>query len=63
MAAKMGRPIAGDEPKNRQIAMRATESTVRKLQVCSDLTGKTKTELMEKMVTELYDSLMKMGGQ
>lgn len=44
MSPKTGRPIVGAEPKNKQIALRATESTVRKFQECADITGKTKTE-------------------
>lgn len=47
----------GDEPKNKQIALRATETTVRKFQECSDITGKTKTELLEEMVEKLHNEL------
>lgn len=54
MPPKTGRPIVGAEPKNRQIALRATETTVRKFQECSDATGKTKTELLEEMVASLH---------
>lgn len=54
MPPKTGRPIVGAEPKNRQIALRATETTVRKFQECSDATGKTKTELLEEMVDSLH---------
>ena len=54
MPPKTGRPIVGTEPKNRQIALRATETTVRKFQECSDATGKTKTELLEEMVDSLH---------
>ena len=55
----MGRPIAGSEPKNRQIALRATETTVKQVQKCAEITGKTKTELLEKMVDELHERLTK----
>jgi hypothetical protein len=55
----MGRPIVGSEPKNKQIGLRATESTVKKLQICSEITGKTKTDLLESMVNELYERLTK----
>ncbi len=54
---KMGRPIVGSEPKNKQIALRATETTVKKFQECSDITGKTKTDLLEEMVNELHNRL------
>lgn len=59
MSPRTGRPIVGKEPKNRQIALRATESTVKKFQECSDITGKTKTDLLEEMVSDLHDSLKK----
>lgn len=54
MSPKTGRPIVGDEPKNKQIALRATETTVRKFQECSLITGKTKTDLLEEMVDRLH---------
>ena len=59
MSPKMGRPIVGDEPKNKQIALRATETTVKKFSECSRITGKTKTDLLEEMVNELHDRLTK----
>lgn len=57
MSPKTGRPIVGKEPKNKQIALRATESTVKKFDDCSNMTGKTKTNLLEEMVDNLYDKL------
>ena len=57
MSPKTGRPIAGDEPKNKQIALRAKPSTVEKFTVCSEITGKTKTDLLEEMVDQLYIKL------
>ncbi len=59
MSPRTGRPIAGNEPKNRQIALRATETTVKRFQECSDITGETKTDLLEKMVNELHGKLTK----
>lgn len=56
---RTGRPIVGDEPKDKQIALRATATTVRKFTECSQITGKTKTDLLEEMVNELHDSLTK----
>lgn len=59
MSPKMGRPIVGDEPKNKQIAMRVSQKTVEKFQKCSELLGKTKVKMFEDMVNELYDRLTK----
>lgn len=59
MSPRTGRPIVGSEPKNKQIALRATETTVRKFQECADITGKTKTELLAQMVDELHERLTK----
>lgn len=59
MSPRTGRPIVGKEAKNKQIALRATETTVRKFQECADITGKTKTELLENMVSDLHDRLTK----
>ncbi len=57
MSPRTGRPIAGAEPKNKQIALRATETTVNKFQECADMTGKTKTDLLEEMVEKLHREL------
>lgn len=59
MSPRTGRPIVGNEPKNKQIALRATESTVKKFNECSQISGKTKTDLLEEMVDELHDRLTK----
>lgn len=59
MSPKTGRPIVGSEPKNKQIALRATETTVKKFNECSRITQKTKTDLLEDMVKRLYDDLTK----
>ena len=57
MSPRTGRPISGDEPKCKQISLRATPSTVKKFQECADITGKTKTDLLEEMVNRLYIEL------
>lgn len=57
MTPKTGRPIVGSEPKNKQIALRATESMVNKFQKCAEITGKTKTDLLEDMINDLYERL------
>lgn len=59
MSPRTGRPIIGKEPKNKQIALRITETTRKKFQECSEITGKTKTNLLEEMVDELHDRLTK----
>lgn len=59
MAPRTGRPIVGSEPKNKQIALRATESMVKKFQKCAEMTGKTKTDLLEDMINDLYERLTK----
>lgn len=59
MTPAPGRPIVGAEPKNKQIALRATETTVRKFAECAKATGETKTNLLEKMVDELHKKVCK----
>jgi hypothetical protein len=59
MTPRTGRPIVGSEPKNKQIALRATESMVKKFQKCAEMTGKTKTDLLEDMINDLYERLTK----
>lgn len=59
MSPRTGRPIVGDEPKNKQIALRATETTVRKFDECAKATRKTKTDLLEEMVDELHKKVCK----
>ena len=59
MSPKTGRPIVGSEPKNKQIALRATETTIKKFNACAEITGRTKTDLLEKMVNNLHESLTK----
>lgn len=57
MSPKTGRPIVGNEPKNKQIALRATETTVKKFDECAKITGRTKTDLLEDMVNDLHHEL------
>lgn len=59
MSPRTGRPIVGEEPKNKQIALRATETTVRKFDECAKATRKTKTDLLEQMVDELHKKVCK----
>lgn len=57
MSTKFGRPIVGDEPKDKRVSLRATKSTVEKFSKCSKLTGKTQTTLLEEMVDRLHHEL------
>lgn len=57
MSPRTGRPIVGEEPKNKQIALRVTETTVRKFQECAEITGRTKTDLLEEMIETLHKRL------
>lgn len=58
MSPKYGRPIVGDEPKDKRVSLRATKSTVEKFSQCAELTGKTQTTLLEEMVNRLHRELM-----
>ena len=49
----------GEEPKNKRISLRATETTVKKFQECSEMSKKTQTELLEIMVDGLHKKLTK----
>lgn len=55
----MGRPISGEEPKDKRISMRVSSSTVDKLEKCSEISGKTKVSLIEEMIGDLHDRLTK----
>ncbi len=59
MPKKMGRPISGEEPKDKRISMRVSSSTVDKLEKCSEISGKTKVSLIEEMIDDLHDRLTK----
>ena len=59
MSPRTGRPIVGDEPKNKQIAVRTTETIVKMFSECAEATGKTKTELLEGWIRELHQKVCK----
>lgn len=59
MSPRTGRPIVGHEPKNKRVSLRATETTIKKFQECSEITHKTQTELLEDMVNELHNRITK----
>lgn len=56
---RTGRPIVGDEPKNKRVSLRTTETLSKKFQECSTITHKTKIELFEDMVNTLHETLTK----
>lgn len=58
MSPRTGRPIVGNEPKDKQIALRATATTVRKFTECAQATGKSKTDLLEEMVDALHKQVV-----
>jgi hypothetical protein len=47
----------GKEPKDKRVSLRATATTVRKFQECSEITKKTQTDLLEQMVDDLHNRL------
>ncbi len=55
----MGRPYTGDEPKDKRISLRATQTTVIKFDECSKQLEKSKTDLLEQMVDDLFDKVCK----
>lgn len=57
MSPRTGRPIVGEEPKNKRVSLRATETTIKKFQECSNITNKTQTDLLEEMVNNLHNEL------
>lgn len=59
MSPRTGRPIVGEEPKNKRVSLRATETTVKKFKECSDITRKSQTDLLEEMVDDLHNRLNK----
>lgn len=59
MSPGKGRPIVGEEAKNKWVSLRATETTVRKLDECSKATGKTKTDVLEEMIDEYHKKVCK----
>lgn len=59
MSPKMGRPVKGDSRKSAQIGFRVREDTVKKFELCKVMSGRTKVELFEEMVDDLYNKLNK----
>lgn len=58
---KMGRPYVGSEPKDKRVSLRATATTVKKFDKCSEILRRSKTDLLEEMVDELYDKVCEAG--
>jgi hypothetical protein len=59
MSPKTGRPVVGSEPKDKQINLRATQSMIDKFTECAKSAGKTKTDLLEEMISDYHRRLCK----
>lgn len=57
MPAKMGRPLKGETPKSAQVGFRVSPETAERFDECRRLSGKSKVELFEQMVNDLYQRL------
>jgi hypothetical protein len=59
LSPRTGRPIVGNEPRDKRVSLRATETTVNKFKECSDISKKSQTDLLEEMVNDLHNRLTK----
>lgn len=59
MAPKTGRPLIGETRKDAQIGFRVSKDIVERFEECSRLSGKSKVDLFEEMVNNLYERLSK----
>lgn len=59
MAPRTGRPTIGETRKDAQIGFRVSQETVERFEECSRLSGKSKVDLFEEMVNNLYERLSK----
>lgn len=57
MSPRTGRPRLGETAKDNRIGFRVSEETIQKFDACSKLSGKSKIELFETMVNDLYQKL------
>ena len=53
MSLRIGRPT--DNPRRERLGIRLTEEELRKLQVCYQKTGKSKTEVISEGVERVYE--------
>lgn len=54
---KMGRPT--DNPRNERLTLRLSKSELEILNECSELTGKSRTDIIIKGIKEVYSTLKK----
>ncbi|WP_181965842.1 hypothetical protein [Anaerofustis stercorihominis] len=57
MVSKRGRPT--DDPKTLNTRIRLSENDVSRLKYCSDITGKTKSEIIRMGIKKVYEELKK----
>lgn len=55
----MGRPIIGEQPKNKRVSLRVTANTAKKFQECAEIKKKSQVTLFEEMVDDLHNRLKK----
>lgn len=55
MLQKIGNPDIREEPKNKQITLRATQTTLDKIQKCSEDIGMTKTDVLEYAINDFFE--------
>ena len=55
MSPRTGRPTT--DPKNKQMPIRFSESDIKKLQYCSEKTGKSQSEIVRIGVGKVYNEL------
>ena len=56
MTPKMGRPT--EDPRRNQYRIRLTDEEVEKLEFCSQMTGKSKADIIREGIDTVYDKLM-----
>lgn len=54
---RSGRPVMGETRKDAQIGFRVRKDIVERFEACSRLSGKSKVDLFEEMVNDLYERL------
>ncbi len=57
MSPQIGRPT--DDPKTLNTRVRLSQEDVERLNYCSEMTGKTKSEIIREGIKVLYDGLKK----
>lgn len=63
MPKKIGRPIMGDQKKDRVLSFRVTDDTYNRLNECAQILGCSKVVFLEDMVNSLYQRVTKEAEQ